>query len=78
VEERAALSERLLHDRLSIQVQKVKSEDAHLDLDVLNLDILLLSGHKLLERKDLLLHHFPSDRFAIQDEAGRVLLDPGA
>jgi hypothetical protein len=76
VQQLAALPERLLHDSLAVQVEQVKREHAHLDLDILHLDVLLLPRHQLLEGQDLLLLDVPRHRLAVQDEALGVLFDP--
>lgn len=73
----SALAERLLDEWLTVEIQDVESEDAHLDLDVLDLHILLLPRHKLLEGQNLLLINIPSHRFAVEHEALGVFLDPG-
>jgi hypothetical protein len=76
VQQLAALPERFLHDSLAVQVEQVKREHAHLDLDILHLDVLLLPRHQLLEGQDLLLLDVPRHRLAVQDEALGVLFDP--
>jgi hypothetical protein len=77
VQQVAALPERLFHNRLAIQVEQVKGEHAHFDLDILHLDVLLLARHKLLEGQDLFLLNVPRHGLAVQHEALGVLLDPG-
>lgn len=70
------MTERLLNQSLAVEVEQIKRKHAHLDLDVINLDVLLLPRHQLLERKNLLLHNVPSNSFAVENEALGVGLDP--
>lgn len=76
VEQRPALLQRPFHKRLSVQVQQVKGEHANLDLDVLNLHVLLLARHQLLERQHLLVNHIPGNRLAVHHKALGFVLHP--
>ena len=71
-----AFAEGLVDQGFAVQVKQIKGKHANLDLDVLNLDILLLASHQLLEGKYCFLLHIPSNGFAIQDEAFSALFDP--
>lgn len=64
------------HAYLAVEIEDVEREDADFDLHVLDLDILPLSRHKLLEWQHLLLNHVPGDCFAVKDKALGALLDP--
>jgi hypothetical protein len=61
----------------AIEEEQIKSKDADFDFDVLDLHILPLACHELLERQHFLLVNVPSYRFAVKDETRGAILDPG-
>jgi hypothetical protein len=73
----ASLTKRFLNNCFSVEVQKIECEYANLDLYILNLDILLLACHKLLEGQHLLLVNIPGYCLTIQDKALGIRLNPG-
>jgi hypothetical protein len=50
MEEVTSFAEGLLDYGFAVQEEEIEGEDADFDLDILDFDILLLSGHELLER----------------------------
>jgi hypothetical protein len=76
VQQFTTFPERLVHDRLAVEVEKVECEHAHLDLDILSLDILLLARHELLEREHFLLLDIPRNRLTVENKTLGVLVDP--
>lgn len=53
---------------LAVQVEEVERKQVHLDLDVLDLDVLALPGTELLKLEQPLLLHVPRDRFRVDHE----------